>query len=226
MAQLQSPTGKRVALWGGALIVLGGLVLALAWSQSQSTKPQPSSDSAANVPAVTERDHVKGNAMATSVLIEYSDFQCPACKAYYPVVSKIADELGTKVQVAYRNYPLSQLHKNARTAASAAEAAGKQGKFWEMHDVLFINQEKWSESKDVKRDFSAYAKAIGLSVEQFTQDLSDKTLQEKIDADLSGGTAAGVQGTPTFFLNRKKLESTPPNYEQFKERIEESVGKP
>ena len=108
--------------------------------------------------------------MATSVLIEYSDFQCPACKAYYPVVSKIADELGTKVQVVYRNYPLSQLHKNARTAASAAEAAGKQGKFWEMHDVLFINQEKWSESKDVKRDFSAYAKAIGLSVEQFTQD--------------------------------------------------------
>lgn len=221
-----TPTGKRVALWGGALFVLGGLVLALAWSSSKNTESQPSSESAAKLPAVSAQDHVKGNAMATSVLIEYSDFQCPACKAYYPVVKKILDELGTKVQVVYRNYPLSQIHKNARLAASAAEAAGKQGKFWEMHDVLFINQEKWSESGDAKKDFSAYAKAIGLSVEQFTKDLSDKVLQDKIDADLSGGTAAGVQGTPTFFLNGKKLESTPPNYEQFKERIEDSVGKP
>lgn len=218
-----SGTGKRVMLWGGTLLVLGGLVYGLAWASSRQGGEPATPSSTVTPPAITKEDHIKGNPLATAVLIEYSDMQCPACRAYYPVVKRVAEELGTKVQVVYRHYPLERIHKNARLAATAAEAAGKQGTFWEMHDMLFDNQEKWSESSDAKKLISGYAATLKLSLEQFEKDLSDDAIKKKIDSDLDGGTAAGVQGTPTFYLNGKKLESTPPNYEQFKKQIEESL---
>lgn len=218
-----SGMGKRVMLWGGTLLVLGGLVYGLAWASSRQGGGPTTPPSTQAPPAITKEDHIKGNPLATAVLIEYSDMQCPACRAYYPVVKRVAEELGTKVQVVYRNYPLERIHKNARLAASSAEAAGKQGKFWEMHDTLFDNQEAWSESSDAKKLISGYAATLKLSLEQFEKDLSDDAIKKKIDSDLDGGTAAGVGGTPTFYLNGKKLESTPPNYEQFKKQIEESL---
>lgn len=210
-------------LWGGTLLVLGGLVYGLAFMSSSNSEGPAAPSSTQAPPAITKGDHIKGNPLATAVLIEYSDMQCPACKAYYPVVKRVAEELGAKVQVVYRNYPLERIHKNARLAATAAEAAGRQGKFWEMHDLLFDNQEKWSESADPKKLILGYAESLKLSREQLEKDLSDEAIKKKIDADLDGGTAAGVQGTPTFYLNGKKLESTPPNYEQFKKQIEESL---
>lgn len=218
-----SGTGKRVMLWGGTLLVLGGLVYALAWASSRQGGGPATPSSTQAAPAITKEDHIKGNPLATAVLIEYSDMQCPACRAYYPVVKRVAEELGTKVQVVYRNYPLERIHKNARLAATSAEAAGKQGKFWEMHDMLFDNQEAWSESSEAKKLIVGYAASLKLSLEQFEKDLADDAIKKKINTDLDGGTAVGVGGTPTFYLNGKKLESTPPNYEQFKKQIEESL---
>lgn len=173
------------------------------------------------VNAIDASDIVKGNRDAKTILIEYSDFQCPACASYYPIVKQIMDEFNDKVVFAYRHFPLSQ-HKNAELAAISAEAAGKQGKFWEMHDAIFNNQKEWSERSNAKELFIQYAGAIGLNVERFKLDIESGELKDKVKRDLNSGISAGVNATPTFFLNAKKI--SPTSYEDFKKLIEQSIN--
>jgi len=115
----------------------------------------------------------------------------------------------------YRHYPLRSIHPNAQAAAEAAEAANKQGKFWEMHDVLFNTQSDWSTLRDPKSKFEEYARSLGLNVDQFKADRDSKETSSKIDADYLSGTQSGVQGTPTFFLDGKLITS-PQSYEELK----------
>src|SRR3989338_2093696 len=125
-----------------------------------SSYKNPTSVNSQELLKIIENDWVKGNKEAKVTLIEYSDFQCPACGAYYPVVKQLNEEVGDKIVIAYRNFPLRQVHQNAQIAAQAAEAAGKQGKFWEIHDMLFENQKEWSSYVNAKEIFIKYAQSL------------------------------------------------------------------
>lgn len=167
-------------------------------------------------------DQVKGKKDSKIMLVEYSDFQCPACGAFFPIVTQVVDKYKDKVAFVYRHYPLPQ-HKNGRSAALAAEAAGEQDKFWEMHDLLFENQEDWSESKDVQKDFEAMAKTLKLDLAKFKQDQKNTTLIDRIDKDIASGNKYGVNSTPTFYLNGKKLQNMR-SVEDFSDEVEKLLS--
>lgn len=141
----------------------------------------------------------KGNKDAQVYLIEFSDFQCPACKSFKPVVDSLVEKYKDKMVFGYRHFPLDQ-HNFAVKAALASEAANNQGKFWEMYSLLFDSQENLSEGI-----FPELADKLKLDKEKFTKDTNDSLLKEKIERDRSFGVKIGVDATPTFFLNGKKL---------------------
>lgn len=173
--------------------------------------------------AIDNNENVKGDKDAKITLIEYSDFQCPACGSYHPIIKKINDNLSAQVRFAYRHFPLPQ-HKNAKLAATVAESAGKQGKFWEMHDLIFQNQSDWSEEKNAVVIFAKYAGDLGLNLEQFKNDLESTEIKDKIENDYKSGVMAGVNSTPSFFLNGKKMEQNQTrNYDDFKNAIEQTL---
>ena len=156
------------------------------------------------------------------VLVEFSDFQCPACGLYYPLVKQLKADLGDKLIVVYKHFPLKSLHKNAEFAARASEAALVQGKFWEMHNILFEKQSEWSGSDQALSLFTDYANSLGLDKEKFLADIDLNATYDKIITDYQQGVRLGVTGTPTFFLNGKKL-TNPGNYDSFKLLIEQSI---
>lgn len=172
--------------------------------------------------AAVSSDWIKGDKNAKTILIEYSDFQCPACAAYHPLVKKISEELGDKMAFIYRHFPLSQ-HQNAKLAATASEAAGKQNKFWEMHDLIFENQKDWSNLSNsrAKELLAQYAETLNLNIEQFKNDMDSDEIKNKINSDLKSGAIAKVNSTPTFFLNGKKI--SPRSYEEFKQMIASQI---
>jgi len=174
------------------------------------------------IDAVGATDHVKGNPAAKVVLIEYSDFQCPACGAYYPLVRKLADDYANDIAFVYRHFPLQQ-HPNAIPAARAAEAAALQGKFWEMHNTLFEHQEIWAEAANPTDMFMGYARELGLAEEQFRRDYEADAGSDRAKSDFQSGLRAGVNATPTFYLNGKRIES-PRSYDAFKAVLDEAIA--
>jgi len=168
---------------------------------------------------VTDKDWVKGKSDAPVTLIEYTDFQCPACGAYYPIVKQLSDEMGDQLRLVVRHYPLVTIHKNALSGSRAAEAAGRQGKYWDMYDLLFVHQAEWSLAEDpLKSILPAYAGQIGLDVDKFRADMVDSTLDDKITADRQTGNDLKITGTPSFFLNGKLIKN-PTSIEDFKKVI-------
>jgi len=206
---------KRIIFWSGFVILLALIVWGLVVAMN---KPVVSPEAKLGTPApVTSADHVRGPVDAPITLVEYSDFQCPACGAYYPLVEKLMTEASTSVRLVYRHFPLTQ-HLNAPAAAYASEAASKQGKFWDMYHELFDNQNSWSDVSDPKSIFDGYAQKLGLNMAQFDADSVSTTTKAIVDGDLSEGTALGINGTPTFFLNGKGIV-TPGSYEEFKTTV-------
>lgn len=151
-------------------------------------------------PSVNKNDHIRGNANAELVIVEYGDYQCPYCGAAYPVLKELMDEFGNQVQFVFRNFPLSEMHQYARPAAIAAEAANLQGKFWEMHDAIYENQQYLN--KDLLQEI---AEKLNLNINQFKNDIESSELAEKVDSDFESGIISGVNGTPSFFVNGKKF---------------------
>ena len=153
-------------------------------------------------------EHTAGNQSAKVTLEEYGDYQCPGCGQVEPTIAKLRKDFGDKVQFIFRNFPLASYHPNARAAAAAAEAAGLQGKFWEMHDKLFSNRTDWSGVSADKRDkiFDEYAKQLGLDMDELKKDISSNKVAQKIAFDQAIGKASGVSGTPSVFLNGKSLK--------------------
>jgi protein-disulfide isomerase len=154
-------------------------------------------------PPVNKKDHVQGSSNALIELLEFGDFQCPHCGAAYPIIKEIQKASGKKLKFVFRNFPLSEAHPMALPAAIAAEAAGKQNQFWEMHDVIFENQMALSKTAVFK-----FAKMLSLNIPSFEKDLQDKSLAEKIEADFESGIKSGVNGTPSFFINGYKYEGS------------------
>ncbi|MFH5831462.1 DsbA family protein [Halalkalibaculum sp. DA384] len=160
---------------------------------------------------------------ADIVLTEYSDYQCPACAYYHPVVEKLKEEFGDKLKVEYRYFPLNS-HQFAALAARAAEAAGNQGQFKAMHDMLFENQDNWSSSGNPQSIFIGYAKELGLDVQQFQSDLNAAETQKKVMEQKQEGVNMGVNSTPTFFINGIKVQQLPRSYDQFKSLLESQMS--
>ena len=210
------------------LIVLAGAVgitLAL-WrrggNSSDSNTPytatspsaQPSNNGPNTPPAANEPGLTKPNVKVSSpvVLEEYGDYQCPPCGQLYPELKKIEAEYGNQVRIIFHHFPLAKMHKNALAAARAAEAARNQNKFWEMHDRLYLNQKAWAELDDPLPIFASYARELKLNVEQFTRDMQSPEVGQRIEADVQRGSALGVTGTPTVFIDTHmlKYEATNP----------------
>lgn len=195
----------------GAVVVLllGGLVL---WSRLSAPSIDVSSIDANAVIAASEQngqiaDHVFGKADSKVVLIEYGDFQCPSCGGAHPQIKEVTEEYADRVAFIFRNFPLTTIHPNARAASAAVEAAGLQGKYWEMHNLVFESQSAWQSLTGAARTdaFVAYAQSLSLDIAKFTTDLSSDSVNQKISFDQAVGKKLGVNATPTFYLNGEKL---------------------
>jgi protein-disulfide isomerase len=147
-------------------------------------------------PPVGANDHVQGSAKAPVTLVEYGDYECPYCGEAYSVVKALQERLGDQMRFVFRNFPLAQAHPHAEHAAEAAEAAAAQGKFWEMHDMLYENQDAL-EDEDLVR----YARALKLDVPRFVKEMEAGTYTERVREDFRSGVRSGVNGTPSFFIN-------------------------
>ncbi|MFN2498978.1 MAG: DsbA family protein [Pyrinomonadaceae bacterium] len=169
---------------------------------ASSPVPVPGNRGAAKLGA--EPSHTLGDMNAPVMLEEFGDFQCPACRSLHTIVKSLKAEFGPRVVIVFREFPLAS-HAHALTAARAAEAAGLQGKFWEMHDLLYENQKTWHEASDVGSLFDEYASRIGLSLDQFKRDISGETVERRIAADRERGRWIGVNSTPTLFLNGREV---------------------
>lgn len=153
-------------------------------------------------PAVSaERDHVQGPDTAPVTLVEYGDYQCPYCGMAYPVVKSLQRALGKQLRFVFRNFPLSDSHPNAQHAAEAAESAGAQGRFWEMHDTLYENQDALDD-----RDLLSYGKRIGIDADRLARDLEEGAYEARVREDFRSGVRSGVNGTPTFFVNGRRYD--------------------
>lgn len=168
-------------------------------------------------------NHTVGAGSEGVTLIEYGDLQCPACKSYYPIVKQIKSEYGDKITFQFRHFPLNQIHPHAYQAARAAEAAGNQGKFFEMHDLLYESQDSWSGLSDVTSVFENYAQQLGLDMEKYKNDVISAEVGGVIDADIREGQNAGANSTPTFIINGQKIEKNPQSLDEFKQLIDSKI---
>jgi len=148
---------------------------------------------------------VKGNPDAEITLVEYSDFQCPACKSFQPVVAEVMEQYGEDIRFEYKHFPLPT-HQNAMGAAMAAEAAGQQGQFFPYHDLLFENQQAWATAAAPNTLFIGYAEELGLDIPTFRRHLNSSLLRDKVRADLAEARERGVTATPTFYLNGERMD--------------------
>jgi protein-disulfide isomerase len=171
---------------------------------------------------VTESDHVRGNLSGKVTLVEFGDIQCPACGAYEPIVRQVTADNSDILKVVFKHFPLTQIHQNALLAAKASEAASNQGKFWEMHDIMYDHQTEWAGSLSARDAFIQYATTLGLDIEKFKTDMASQAIEDKILADYKEGTNLGIQGTPTFFVNGTKIDN-PASVEAFDQVIRDAA---
>ena len=173
-------------------------------SPAQSTPAQPLQPVVYGVPGA-EPAHVLGPANAPIRIEEFGDFECPPCGIFHPILEQMHAEFGDKLQITFREFPLVPTHQHALAAASAAEAAGLQGKFWEMHDLLYEHQNEWKKEFDVRPIFEGYAKQIGLDVTRYRSDMNGDLVAQRIFQDGKRGHSLGVKGTPTVFMNGREV---------------------
>jgi formate-nitrite transporter family protein len=161
-------------------------------------------------PPVNERDHIAGPDDAPVTLVEYGDYECPYCGMAHPVVKRAQRELGKQLRFVFRNFPLAEAHPHAQIAAQAAESAGAQGRFWEMHDMIFEHQD----ALEVE-DLLGYATSLGLDAKQIARDLEAGTYVKRVRDDFRSGVKSGVNGTPSFFVNGVRYDGSWANEKAF-----------
>lgn len=207
--------------WGVGAVVIIGLLFS---GRILNPAPTPAtSEEASALLTIASDDYVVGPENAPATLIEYLDFECEACGAYFPLVKQLEEELPNDVRVVRRYFPLPG-HRNGLPAALAVEAAARQGKYNEMHDLLFTEQKNWGEkSVPTPQAFEAYAQQLGLDMEKFKADVASQSVKDRVQRDIDAGTKLGNRGTPSFFLNGKKLEN-PQSYEAFKKAIQDAAA--
>jgi len=167
--------------------------------------------------------HIFGNKESKVTLIEYGDFQCIACLRYYPTIEKIKEQYKDKIAFQFINFPITQIHKNTMFAHRAAEAAADQGKFWQMYNLLYENQQSWEQSLNPTAMMDSYAQTLKLDMHDFKKDMVSTTVLERINADTAKGKKIGVNGTPTFVLNGKIIKSPEPTFEAFSKILNQKL---
>lgn len=175
---------------------------------------------ATNTSAKPSQHVLEGTSGVT--LIEYADFQCPFCGQYYPIVKQVAEKYKGQLNFQFRHLPLIQIHQHALAAAKASEAADKQGKFWEMYDLIFQNQSTWSAANDATDTFEQYATQLGLDMTKYKKDATSSAVNDTINADIAEfKKTKAVMSTPTFFLDGKKIEAR--SVDEFSKLIDEAI---
>jgi protein-disulfide isomerase len=187
--------------WGIVAVVVLLLIGIFVFTGNKNDS-NSSSKTASNKPT----ENIQGKGTSGVKLVEYGDFQCPYCGQAYAPVKEAVTNLNDQIYFQFRNFPLQNVHQNAFSAARAAEAAAQQNKFWEMHDALYENQGQWSSLSNPVPFFEKLASQIGLNASKFKTDYSSSTVNNLINADMAAGTKLGVSGTPTFFLDGKKVD--------------------
>lgn len=212
---------KKIAIWG--LIIFASIagLLGLVYLADKSGGANSTPVETANFPQVSENDIIVGDPKAKISLTEYSDFQCPACASYNPIVNGLLDEYKGKVKLVYRHFPLRSIHKNALVAGQAGYAAEKLGKFSEMKDLLFGNQKDWEGLGDPREVFEGYASSIGLEVEKFRTIMDSDEAKKTVEAGEREAIGLGLNSTPSFFIANKRIQ--PQGYDDFKKLIDEEL---
>lgn len=208
---------KRFVLILAALVVIFGGIFWFTKSKSNNTVNNNGSSQTSG------SNHTTGNNTKNVTLVEFGDFQCTVCAQYYPILNQVKEKYKDQISFQFRHFPLVQTHPNAMVASRAAEAAGNQGKFWEMHDLLFENQNSWSSSQNPNVFFEQYATQLSLNVEQFKQDMASAAVLAVINADVAAAQSFKTTGTPTFILNGQKIEN-PRTVEEFSKVIDAAIA--
>lgn len=213
MKNLKIIIGIVVAIVFVFLLVKGGY-------KNTEDKAETANTSQSSALEIKANDWVSGTSTAKVTLVEYLDFECEACGAFYPIVTQLKEEYKDDVRLVVRYFPLPG-HKNSRTAAHAVEAAGKQGKFWEMYNILFTKQSEWGEQRVASQDqFEKYAVEAGVAnIDQWKKDAVSDEVKKRVEDSYKEAVSLNLQGTPSFFLNGKRIEN-PKDYEAFKLLIE------
>ncbi|HRH31311.1 MAG TPA: thioredoxin domain-containing protein [Candidatus Paceibacterota bacterium] len=214
------PKEAKVLLGIGLLVVVGAIAL-IAAKPATTVSEQPIDTSI----IIRENSHTVGSADAKVKVVEFGDYQCPACAFAHPIFAQLMKDYASNPNVSFtfRNFPLPG-HKNAIVSAQAAEAAAAQGKFWEMHDMLYEKQEEWSDLANPKAVFSGYATALSLDIAKFDEEVSKNAYASIISADKKDGEDLNLRGTPSFFINGEQFGAgNVPTYEEFKAAIDEKL---
>ncbi len=210
--------GKSFWIILGIILVASvGLIFVVSSSDSDGTPT-----STAEALELNDNDHVQGAEDASVVVIEYSDFECPACGALYPLTKQVTSLFAEQVTFAYRQFPLVSIHQNAMAASRASESAGYQDKFWEMHDMLFERQHEWSGVTNASTIFEDYANELGLNMDAYREGVVSEEASKTINSSLSVGTSIGVNATPTYFVNGEQIP-TPQSVEEFSAVIQAAL---
>lgn len=211
---------KEIVIWIGFLVVLIGGLWGLVAAVNNSPSPSAPTE-IKGLPKVSKDDFIRGGPKAKVTLVEYGDFQCPACGSYHPIIKKLEADFKDDLRVVYRFFPLTNVHQNAMPAAQAAYAGGLQNKFWEMHDALYENQNFWANT-DPKNIFFDYAKKLNLDLDKFKKDMDSDSTKQFINNQENTGVSIGINSTPTFFVNEKHIQN-PAGYEEFKKIIQDEI---
>lgn len=188
----------------------------------RSTQPQPSTTSSPAGNPVASPTAVTPRSVVT--IEEFGDYQCPPCGALHPVVKNLKNEYGDRVRFVFYHLPLTQIHKHALEAARAAAAAGLQGKFWEMHNLLYESQSAWSEADDLRPIVVNFARQSGLDVERFVRDMDGARVDAIVSADVRRASSMGVNGTPTVFIDGQLIENEHLTVENLRKEINQRLG--
>ena len=163
---------------------------------------------------------VRGSESAPVTIVEFGDYQCPSCGGFHPVIKELLKREGDNLKFEFHHFPLIQIHANALAASKAAEAAGEQGKYWEMNDALYINQSQWSALPNVEAEFASYAARLGMDPNRFLQSFRSPEIEARVLADVERGRSAQVDATPTFFVNGQRIWELPQSVEEFQKIVQ------
>ncbi len=202
---------QKVILYGVAPVLLLFVVYTL-MSQGPTYSPVE----------IAETDHIRGNSETPVAIVVYADFQCPACATEHQTMSQLWPRINGQAHLVFRHFPISTTHPHAWTASLYAEAAARQGRFWEMHDTLFATQDIWSGMSSVEDEFNSYALELNMDLEQLLVDIESDDVIEKVRSDQRGGNAAGVRGTPAVFVNGRALGN--PSRQRILDAVAEEVS--
>lgn len=206
------------------LLILATLVVVFIGVVVYSKNKDSSNSASNNGSADGGSNYVLGAGTDGVTIVEFADFQCPACRSYYPITKQIKEKYGDRIKFQFRHFPLVQIHQNAMVAHRAAEAAGRQDKFWQMHDILYERQQAWESSKNPTAIMEDYAAELGLNVDQFKTDFASESVNDTISADIKAGQALGANSTPTFVINGKKVDQLPTDLAGFSKLIDEAIA--